>query len=94
MIYIPFLAMSETNSLDFIDAVTIMAIGSLGIVFPSPGGIGTYHAIVIGILTGIYGISRDISITFAYVVHAAQTGMIIIVGTIAYFALFFQSNNK
>jgi uncharacterized membrane protein YbhN (UPF0104 family) len=38
--------------------------GGLGIVFPSPGGMGTFHAMVIMALA-IYGISGDDAFSFA-----------------------------
>jgi hypothetical protein len=89
MVYFCFFAIKETYSLTFIDAITIMAIGSLGIVMPVPGGIGTYHAIVIAVLVQIYSISQDTSTTFAYLTHTSQIVSIIVIGGISYFILFF-----
>ena len=42
--------LNETANLSFVDGLTILAIGSLGIVAPVPGGIGAYHFIVKSIL--------------------------------------------
>ncbi len=46
MVYLPVLMLNETSHLSFVDGLTILAIGSLGIVAPVPGGIGAYHFIV------------------------------------------------
>ncbi len=92
MIYLPFLALQETSGLGFEDALTVMSIGSLGIVAPVPGGIGTYHWIVKAILYELYGISPLIAASFATITHAAQTLMIIVVGGLSFLMLFLQKN--
>ena len=42
-VYVSCFALSATMHLTFIDALTIMALGSIGIIAPTPGGIGAYH---------------------------------------------------
>ena len=51
MIILPFYAFAETSFLTFLDGITILGIGSLGIVAPVPGGIGSYHFVVTKLLT-------------------------------------------
>ena len=46
MTYVCFFSMSETNHLSLIDGVFILVLGGIGMVIPTPGGIGSYHAIV------------------------------------------------
>jgi len=92
MIYLPFYSLEATSHLDLGDALTVMSIGSLGIVAPVPGGIGTYHFIVKAILFELYGIPQASAATFATITHAAQTLMIIIVGGFSFLMLFLQKN--
>ncbi len=92
MIYLPFYSLGATSHLDFGDALTVMSIGSLGIVAPVPGGIGTYHFIVKAILFELYGIDQASAASFATITHAAQTIMIIVVGGLSFLMLFLQKN--
>ncbi len=94
MIYLPFFALEATSHLNFIDALTVMSIGSLGIVAPVPGGIGTYHWIVKAVLFELYGVSPAIAASFATITHAAQTIMIIVVGGLSFLMLFLQKNKS
>ncbi len=92
MIYLPFFSLEATSHLDFGDALTVMSIGSLGIVAPVPGGIGTYHFIVKAVLYELYGVDQASAASFATITHAAQTLMIIVVGGLSFLMLFLQKN--
>lgn len=95
MLYVCFFALPATSGLTITDGISAMAISSLGIVAPTPGGIGAYHAIVIAILTEIYQISREHATSFAYIVHAAQTFIIIVLGGFSYLMIFiYNKKNK
>ncbi|HSG67608.1 MAG TPA: lysylphosphatidylglycerol synthase transmembrane domain-containing protein [Bacteroidales bacterium] len=94
MIYLPFHSLEATSSLNFGDALTVMSIGSLGIVAPVPGGIGTYHFIVKAILFELYGVPQASAASFATITHAAQTLMIIVVGGFSFLMLFLQKNTN
>lgn len=92
MIYLPFLSLDATAHLNFADALTVMSIGSLGIVAPVPGGIGTYHFIVKAILFELYGVPQSSAASFATITHAAQTIMIIVIGGLSFLMLTIQTN--
>ena len=47
----------------------VMTISAFGIVLPAPGGTGTYHFIVISVLTGLFGFSQEISGAYAFITH-------------------------
>jgi hypothetical protein len=94
MIYLPFYSLPATSHLNFGDALTVMSIGSLGIVAPVPGGIGTYHFVVKAILFELYGIDQASAASFATITHAAQTIMIIVVGGLSFLMLFLQKNKS
>ncbi len=87
MVYFPVIMLPETSHLTFVDALTILAIGSLGIVAPVPGGIGAYHFIVKAVLVEIFGIGGNAAGSFAAITHAGQTILNVGVGSLSYFYL-------
>ena len=93
-VYFCFFAIQATAHLSIQAAVTLLAVGSLGIVAPVPGGIGTYHFLTILALTELYGIVSEPATSYAYISHAIQTLMIIIVGSLAWFLISFQKKNQ
>ena len=94
MVYIPLLMLDETSHLTFIDGLTILAIGSLGIVAPVPGGIGAYHFIVKAILVELYNIGGNTAGSFAAITHAGQTILNVGVGSLSYFYMGILSKNE
>lgn len=89
MMYFPLLMLPETARLDFMAAVTLLAIGTLGIVAPVPGGIGAYHFIGIAVLTQLYNVSHSGAASYVTITHAAQTILNVGVGAFGYLMLFF-----
>ena len=59
-----FKSFEPTAHLGAMAGLMVFVFGGLGIVFPSPGGMGTFHAMVITALT-IYGIHGDDAFSFA-----------------------------
>lgn len=88
MTYVAFFAFSSTSNLTIVDGLTVMAIGSLGIVAPVPGGIGAYHFIVKAVLVELYAVSSEAATTFATILHSSQTILLIIMGVFSYFMFF------
>jgi len=87
MVYLPFFMLPETSQLTFIDGLTVLAIGSLGIVAPVPGGIGAYHYIVKVTLTELYQVEANAAMSFATISHAGQTLLNILAGAVSYFLM-------
>lgn len=87
MTYVVFFSMEATSDLQIIDGITILAIGSLGMVAPVPGGIGAYHFIVKAILFELYHIPNDIAASWATLIHTSQSLMILVVGAFSYFMI-------
>ncbi len=85
MVYLPFFMLPETSHLTFIDGLTVLAIGSLGIVAPVPGGIGAYHYIVKVTLTELYRVEANAAMSFATISHAGQTLLNVLAGASSYF---------
>ena len=64
MMFLCFKAFDPTAHLGAMAGLMVFVFGGLGIVFPSPGGMGTFHAMVITALA-IYGIHGDDAFSFA-----------------------------
>lgn len=94
MVYFVFFALEGTEYLDFGDAVTVMSIGSLGIVAPVPGGIGTYHFITKAILVELYDVLPTAAASYATLSHAAQTLMIIVLGGLSFVLILIQKRRQ
>jgi uncharacterized membrane protein YbhN (UPF0104 family) len=94
MTFVGFFALTETSHLNFMDGVTIMAIGSLGIVAPVPGGIGAYQFIVTAMLVEIYGIASEPAASFSIILWFTQTILIITLGIFSYYMLMFKKTKN
>ncbi len=94
--YLCFFAIKGTSHLGIDAGFTILSLGSLGIVAPVPGGIGTYHFIVKKVLTEIYDIGAEYAISFAYISHASQIILVLVLGVISLVILsvYFKFNIK
>jgi hypothetical protein len=87
MTYVAFFSLKATSVLTFVDSITLMALGSLGMVAPVPGGIGAYQFIVKAILVEIYHIASEPAASFSILIWVTQTILIIGVGIISYYLL-------
>ena len=89
IIYYTFMGMGfpTTYGLGFGAAVVIMAISSLGVVVPTPGGMGSYHIAFALPLQQIYSLPELEALTCATLAHALATVTYLCLGGPA---LFFQ----
>lgn len=94
MVYFPVKMLPETAFLNFGDALTLLGIGSLGIVAPVPGGIGAYHFIIKSLLHEVYGIDAVAAGSFAAITHAGQTLLNLGVGGFSYLMIMFLSKKQ
>jgi uncharacterized protein (TIRG00374 family) len=84
--YICFFALDATSSLDVKAGIFVLVVGGLGMTAPVQGGIGTYHIMVIqGLL--LFHIPEDSSTSYAILVHASQTLLVILVGVFSFLML-------
>lgn len=63
------LHMDEIQTTTFAMAWIIMTISAFGIVIPTPGGTGSYHAINILVLTQLFGFNQEVSAAYAILTH-------------------------
>jgi len=83
MSYIVVFALPETDSLDLLAGLSLLAMGSIGMAAPVQGGFGTYHALVAGVLV-LYGINEEDGVLFATLLHTSQVIFILVVGGISF----------
>lgn len=86
MTWLPFLALESTDDLSLYFGAIVLTIGGLGIVFPSPGGLGSYHFAVAKTFDGFHNMGAE-GLTIATIIHASQMLMTTVVGGLAYLFL-------
>ena len=103
MIYICFFSMAETSHLTAGDGLFLLVLGGIGMVIPTPGGVGSYHAIVmiglsvLGVGTVYLGEGGDPTnpaLIFPTVVHVSQTLVAMIMGSIGMLVLFLSKKKN
>ena len=94
MTYLVFFALEETANLPFLFALTAFTMGGIGMVFPAPGGIGSYHfAIILSFVAYAAAFNwteaeaNRIGTNIAFIIHTSQLIMMILVGFLCYLYL-------
>ena len=82
MTFVVFKAYEPTENLNMLVGLSVFVMGSVGMVVPVQGGIGTYHYFVIQTLL-LYGIDEPGSQVFALVIHGSMTLFMILSGLVA-----------
>lgn len=80
------LGIPSTANLSAGEILLVMVMGSIGMVAPVQGGIGTFHALVAFILME-FGISEEDGKIFAAIIHGTQVLLILVVGFISWVIL-------
>jgi len=85
-IYICFFALGATEHLSAVAALSVLVMGSFGMVVPTPAGVGSYDVAVATTLK-LYGIADEGAKTFALVAHVFQFAVVILIGSLSYLYL-------
>ena len=94
MNYVGFKAFEPTSQLGLDAAIVVFTFGSLGMVIPSPGGMGTYHFLVIEALK-LFNINGSDGFSYANIIFfSIQIFGIIFFGIIAIIMLNINTKNK
>lgn len=74
MSYFPFTAIADAslNGLSFANAFAVMVISSIGVVIPSPSGVGTYHFFTQKTLEVIFNVPAEPALAYAILAHAVM----------------------
>lgn len=104
MTYICFQSIPETAHLGISDGLFLLVLGGIGMIVPAPGGIGSYHLIVmIGLVAlqipeGVLSIKPyneyNPAMLFPFIVHTAQTFVAIIMGSLGLLMLFLSKKKS
>ncbi len=87
MTWLVFYSLPATSDLQFIDAVFILVIGTLGMAAPVQGGIGAFHWIVSRGLQAVYNIDLKDGLAYATLSHESQLILIAILGTVSFYLI-------
>ena len=69
MMYAAFFAF-DLQYLGFRSAIVVLAISSIGVAMPTPGGTGTYHVLTSQTLSRLYAVNATTALSYATVTHA------------------------
>ncbi len=86
MLYFACKAFDQTAQLTMLQVLAVFTLSNLGMVAPSPGGIGTWHFMVIGTLF-IYKVDDLQAKAFAIATHGAVMLFLVVAGFIAMIVL-------
>jgi glycosyltransferase 2 family protein len=89
-------AIPSTASLSLSSILMVMVMGSIGMIAPVQGGIGTFHALVAFILM-VFGLTEEEGKIFAAIIHGSQVLTIIVVGLVSlglYFKIISRKASK
>lgn len=95
MTYVCFFALEETSNLPFSFAMIAFTLGGIGMVIPSPGGIGSYHyafSLAFWAYWSTIGMdspemAKGLGTSLAFVIHTSQMVMMIVIGFLSYLYL-------
>ncbi len=86
MTFVIFISMDGLEDLGVFQGLWVMVSGGFGMLFPSPGGVGSYQgAVMLGFES--IGYDKVIGLAVGNVVWLTQTAMLIIAGTVGYFLI-------
>jgi len=81
-----FFAMQGMSQYGIRGALSALTFGSFGMIIPSPGGIGSFQYAVQQVMI-LYGVSPEKGLSLGMLIWFAQTGIIVLFGTIAFLIL-------
>lgn len=84
--YLMALAMESTANLTPGEVLLVMVMGTIGMVAPVQGGIGTFHALVAYILIQ-FGVPDSDGKIFAAIIHGSQVIMVLITGLVSWMVM-------
>ena len=84
--YMGFFAMNDMSHFGIKGALSALTFGSFGMIIPSPGGIGSFQYAIQQVMI-LYGVTPEKGLSLGMLIWFAQTGIIIIFGTIAFLLL-------
>jgi uncharacterized protein (TIRG00374 family) len=81
------LDMQSTNQITFSMGWVLMSISAIGVVVPTPGATGSYHALAISTLVLLFGFGETISAAYAFLTHIISYILFIVTALVMFFIL-------
>lgn len=79
------IGMERLQPVTFQMAWVLMSISSIGVVIPTPGGTGSYHALTSSSLVLLFGFGKEISLAYAVLTHGISYFLFIITALLIFF---------
>ncbi|MFO7448211.1 MAG: lysylphosphatidylglycerol synthase transmembrane domain-containing protein [Ignavibacteriaceae bacterium] len=79
------IGMEQIQPVTFAMGWVLMSISSIGVVIPTPGGTGSYHALTSSALVLLFGFSKEISLAYAVLTHGISYFLFIIAALLIFF---------
>lgn len=70
------------------DMIHVFAAASIGALLPTPAGAGPWHFATVRTLTGIYAVAKPTAQSFAFIVHALKTLLVMLLGVLGYLSYY------
>jgi uncharacterized protein (TIRG00374 family) len=84
--YMGFFAMQDMSQFGIKGALSALTFGSFGMIIPSPGGIGSFQYAIQQVMM-LYNVTPEKGLSLGMLIWFAQTGIVIIFGTVAFLIL-------
>ena len=81
------LDMQSTGSITYTMGWVVMSISAIGVVVPTPGATGSYHALAKSTLVLLFGFGETISAAYAFLTHIISYILFIIAALVMFFIL-------
>ena len=85
--YIGFYTLGMQENVTFGMAWVLMSIGSIGVIIPTPGGLGSYHALATAVLTLLFHFPQAESLAYAVLTHFISYFLFIFTALFLFFLL-------
>ncbi len=85
--------MQNIQPVSFQMAWVFMSISAIGVVIPTPGGTGSYHALAKSTLVLLFGFGEVVSLAYAFLTHIVTYFLYIFSGLIVFFIINKQHDN-
>lgn len=87
------LGMQKIQHVNFAMGWVLMSISAIGVVIPTPGATGSYHALAKSALVLLFGFGETVSLAYAFLTHIISYFLFIFLGLIFFFVLNKQNEN-
>jgi uncharacterized protein (TIRG00374 family) len=85
--YLGFYTLGMQENVTFGMAWVLMSIGSIGVIIPTPGGLGSYHALATAVLTLLFHFPQAESLAYAVLTHFISYFLFIFTALLLFFLL-------